>query len=112
MNPASLKSLSKNVVLNGFQNLGTGELQKLEPEIISDPSSVDYRGVKEMTLFRETKAHREELDKKGEMEYIEYLQKTGKRFIEDSLEHFSGREKSLREICDYTGELVQALFLI
>ena len=84
----------------------------METEIISDPSSDDYSRVKEMTLFREIKAHREELEKIGEMEYIEYLQKTGKRFIEDSLRHFSGREESVREICNYAGELVQALFLI
>ena len=90
MNPTSLKSLSKKVVLNSFQNVGTGELQKVETEMISDPSSVDYSRVKEMTLFREIKAHREELDKKGVMEYVEYLQKTGKRFIEDSLGHFFG----------------------
>lgn len=84
----------------------------METEIISDPSSVDYSRVKEMTLFGEINAHREELEKKGEMEYIEYLQKSGERFIEDSLGHFSGREESLRGICDYAGELVQALFLI
>ena len=77
MDPASLKSLSQKVVLNGYHNIEKGGLEKM---LKKDLSTEDYNRLKENTLLT---LIRERLEQKEEYIFFRKFLKEREEYYDD-----------------------------